>query len=98
MVCHKEETVLRAYEALIREAQRDQKFARRVKESAHRAVAFKKRWMKSDKRALIRHRTPASNPVRVEKLARQLWAFGEEIRLATLARTGKTSGKKQGRA
>jgi beta-N-acetylhexosaminidase len=98
LVCHKEETVARAYEALIHEAERDPNFARRAQESARRILAFKKRWMKSDKTAAIRRHAPALNPARVEKLARQLWEFGEEIRMATLARTGKNSAKNQDRA
>jgi len=98
LICHKEELVVRAYEALVREAERDPKFARRAQESARRIRAFKKRCMKLDKTAAMRLRTAAPTPVPVEKLSRQLWEFGEEIRVATLARTGENTGKKQDRA
>jgi beta-N-acetylhexosaminidase len=81
LVCHKEELVVRAYEALIYEAERDSKFAGRVQESAQRVLAFKSK--KAGGRARPRHTLPTSS--RVEKLTRQLWEFGEEIRLATLA-------------
>jgi beta-N-acetylhexosaminidase len=79
LICHKEDLIVRAYEALVHEAERDRKFAQRVQESARRVLAFKKK-------SLARRRTPAPSTARVEKLARQLWEFGEEIRLAALAR------------
>jgi hypothetical protein len=42
-------------------------------------MAAKKKW-------LSRRRAPALNPSKLEKLTRQLWEFGEEIRLAVLSR------------
>src|SRR6202521_255131 len=85
LICHQEDFILRAYESLIREAERDSRFARRVRESARRVLAFKKKAL--DKKSAARRRTPAPTSARVEKLTRQLWEFGEEIRLAALART-----------
>ena len=79
LICHREDFILRAHEAVIREAERNGKFARRVQESARRVLAFKRKW-------LARRHTPSPTSARVEKLARELWEFGEEIRLATLAR------------
>ena len=96
LVCHKEEMVVRAYEALTREAERDLTFARRARESARRILAFKRRWMKSVKTAPPKRSAP--RPEQVEKLSRQLWEFGEEIRMAALARTGKNAEKKKARA
>ena len=84
LICHREDFILRAHEALVREAERDGKFARRARESAGRVLAFKKKASKN-KSAASRH-TPAPTSARVEKLTRQLWEFGEEIRLATFAR------------
>lgn len=43
LVCHNEDAVRRSYEAVLREAERDPKFARRVREAAKRVLAFKKR-------------------------------------------------------
>ena len=83
LICHREDFILRAHEALVREAERDGRFARRVRESARRVLAFKKKAFA--KRAAARQ-SPAPTPARVEKLTRQLWEFGEEIRMATLAR------------
>ncbi len=85
LICHQEDFVLCAHEALVREAERDRRFARRVRESARRVLAFKKKML--DKKSTAGRRTPAPTSARVEKLTRQLWEFGEEIRLATFART-----------
>ena len=98
LVCHKEEAVVRAHAALIREAERDPKFARRAQESARRILTFKKRLMKSGSRSSAGRPTQRAASARVEKLARQLWEFGEEVRMATLARTSKSAGKKRDRA
>src|SRR5712692_3735433 len=84
LICHPEDFILRAHESLIREAERDSRFARRVGESARRVLAFKKKTF--DKKSMAARRTPAPTSARVERLARQLWEFGEEIRMATLAR------------
>jgi beta-N-acetylhexosaminidase len=101
LICHKEDLIVRAYEALVHEAERDRKFARRVEESARRMLAFKNKAFKKktfDKKSLARRRTPAPSTARVEKLARQLWEFGEEIRLATLARADNTADNTKERA
>jgi beta-N-acetylhexosaminidase len=84
LICHKQEMVVRAHEALIHEAERDPKFGRRILESARRVLAFKKK--SHDRKSKARSRNPPPTPARVERLTRQLWEFGEEIRLATLAR------------
>ena len=84
LICHREDFILLAHEAMIREAERDGKFARRVRESAGRVLAFKEKAF--DKRAAARRRTLVPTSARVEKLTRQLWEFGEEIRLATFVR------------
>ncbi len=93
LICHHEDFILRAHEALLREAERDRKFARRVQESARRVLAFKSNKARgrgprsTSLRAGPRHTVPTS--ARVEKLTRQLWEFGEEIRLDTLDRADK---------
>jgi len=91
LICHQEDFILRAHEALVREAERDGRFARRAGESARRVLAFKKKTF--DKKSAARRRTAAPTSARVEKLTRQLWEFGEEVRLATLARA---DNKKEG--
>jgi beta-N-acetylhexosaminidase len=84
LICHQVDFILRAQEALVREAERDSRFARRVRESTLRVLAFKKKAFKNKSRAS--RRTPTPSSARVEKLTRRLWEFSEEIRLATFVR------------
>jgi beta-N-acetylhexosaminidase len=78
LICHVEEGILRSYEALIKEAEQDSKFAKRVADSAKRVLAFKK------KSAELKRRTSAPTPAKMEKLSRQLWEFSEQVRLANI--------------
>jgi len=80
LLCHKEEDILRSFEALSKEAQRDRKFARRVKESVARVLAFKK------KSPEINRRIPAPKMQKIDQLSRQLWEFGEQVRIEALKR------------
>jgi len=82
LICHHEDLILRAHEAMVREAERDRRFARRVEESARRVVTFKK------KRAALFRPKPAPSAATVEKLSRNLWEFGEQVRLARLDQSG----------
>jgi beta-N-acetylhexosaminidase len=77
LICHQEDFILRAHEALTREAERDRHFARRVQESARRVLAFKKKHLPA-------LHAPPPTAARVEKLTRRLWEFGEQVRLAGL--------------
>jgi len=78
LICRQEELVMRGYEALIKEAERDRRFARRVAESARRVLAFKK------KSAELKRKMASPTPEKVQKLSRQLWEFGEQVRLSAL--------------
>jgi beta-N-acetylhexosaminidase len=80
MVCHDEEKVWRAYEAVLSAAERDAKFARQIADKAKRVVAFKKR-----ARELKRH-APAPTKETVNRLRREIWELGEEARLVAAAR------------
>ena len=80
LVCHREDRVLEAHEAVIKTAERDRKFARRVAESTRRVLAFKKKIGKAPPVS-----KPPSPPL-VEKLTRNLWEFGEQVRLRPLSR------------
>ncbi len=79
LICHQEDFVRRAHAAMIREAERDRGFARRVQESARRVLAFKKKHLRKS-------RPSVPSEARVEKLTRRLWELGEEIRLQALDR------------
>jgi beta-N-acetylhexosaminidase len=78
LICHIEEYVTRSYEALIKEAESNRKFAGRVSESVKHVLAFKKR------SPALKRRPPAPTPEMLQKLSRQTWEFGEEVRLAML--------------
>jgi beta-N-acetylhexosaminidase len=80
LICHVEDYVTRSYEELNKEAGSDRKFAQRVKDSVARVLAFKK------KSQPLKRWAPAPNSRTLEKLSRQVWEFGEEIRLAKLER------------
>jgi beta-N-acetylhexosaminidase len=93
LVCHREAYIAQAYDALVRAAERDQKFAQRVTESAGRVLAFKK------KSAKMMQRLKEPSSTMVEKLSRRLWEFSEHVGLEALvcaekARTEKDLEKK----
>ena len=80
LICHREDRILEAHEALIKAAERDKKFAKRLAESARRVLAFKK---KCGPQLKIGKAPSAST---IEKLTRNLWEFGEQVRLGPLSR------------
>jgi beta-N-acetylhexosaminidase len=82
LVCHVAEHVEQAYEALIRELESDRKFARRCQESLTRVKRFKS--MSKE----LRRRTLTPSAEKVQNLSRQLWEFGEQVRLETIKRQG----------
>jgi len=75
LICHREDFVVRSYEKLLKEIERDRRFARRAQESARRVLTFKK------KSPVLKRRTTAPAPAKLAKLSRQLWEFGEQVRL-----------------
>jgi beta-glucosidase-like glycosyl hydrolase len=80
LICHHEDNVEQAYEGLVKTAERDPKFAKRVVEATRRVLAFKRRSAKM----LRKMRSPSA--ATVEKLSRKLWEFGEQVRLEALNR------------
>ncbi len=80
LVCHQEDFVMKAYEALAKAAQEDKRFTARLKDSARRIHSFKKKWASN-----LRPAKQASEAT-VEKLMRSLWEFGEHVRLGPMSR------------
>ncbi len=76
LLCHREEGILRAHEALTREAARDHNFAKLVEATARRVLAFKKKHLPG-------RAAPTPTAARTQKLTRQLWEFSEQVRLAS---------------
>jgi len=80
LVCHREDYVLQAQEALSKAAERDSKFARRVADAGGRVLAFKKK----NAAMVVAVKAPAESTV--ARLTRRLWEFGEQVRLAPFSR------------
>src|ERR1700685_1487365 len=78
LVCHREDYVEQAYAELVKTAEREPKFARRVAESVRRLLSFKKKSAKLLRSAAI------PSAAKVEKLSRRLWEFGEEVRVEVM--------------
>ena len=82
LVCHKEELVQRAFEAILKEALRSSRFRTKVETAAKRILAAKGRWP-----ALTQPMVSAPTDAKVNRLRQKLWEFGEEVRLTTIARS-----------
>src|SRR5882757_5575726 len=85
LICHSEDQIGRAYEAVAQERDRDRRFAERLRESAGRVARHKKKFAK----ILATKSLPSPTPAKVEKLSRALWELGERIRLGALAREAR---------
>jgi beta-N-acetylhexosaminidase len=81
LVCHKEELVSEAFDAVCRALSRPS-FAARVVEASRRILSCKRR------SPIFRRRAAACpTPAALARLQRRLWELGEAARLAALART-----------
>jgi len=78
LICQKEKSVRRAFEAVLRRAESDRKFARVLAEKSARVLAVKKR------AKLARRTSPSPKPREIERLTRGIWEFSEELRAYTL--------------
>jgi len=81
MVCHNEDLVTRAYESVLKTAERDRKFAKLVAEKARRVLAFKRRAPE-----LKRHASAPSEEA-IARLRRAIWELSEEARLVRAAKS-----------
>jgi beta-N-acetylhexosaminidase len=79
MACHGEEAVWNCFHAVLSEADRNRKFAELVAERSERILNFKRR-----SRALKR-RVPQPTQRVIDRLQRELWEFGEQVRLEAMA-------------
>ena len=79
LICHQQEYVEQAFEAIERECGRSSAFRNRVAESAKRVAAFKRA------HAAKLRPAPTPAPEKVERLSRRLWEFSEQIRLGQLS-------------
>jgi len=78
LICQKEESVRRAFEAVVKLAESDKKFATLIAEKSERVLAAKKK-----AKALSRMpEAPAQKSM--QKLPRKIWEFSEELRAHAL--------------
>lgn len=80
LICHQEEFVRKAHEELVRVAEKDARFKRRVQESVARVLAFKK------KRPELRVPTGLYDSKKADQFSRGLWEFSERVRLENIQR------------
>ena len=78
LVCHNEAHVWRTYEAVVREAEHDTKFARQVAAAARRVMAFKKRF--KELKAGVERPSAAT----VRKLREQMQKFADQVQQAAV--------------
>jgi beta-N-acetylhexosaminidase len=81
LVCHSQELVHRAYQAILQEAERSSRFRAKVETAARRILAAKKRWP-----AVRGKMAAAPGEGVVNRLQQKIWLFGEEVRLTTNAK------------
>jgi beta-N-acetylhexosaminidase len=79
LVCHREEYTEEAYELITATAGRDSRFRTRAVESINRVITFKKNSAQA-----FRISKPPS-PSLIDNLTRNLWEFGEQVRLEALS-------------
>jgi beta-N-acetylhexosaminidase len=84
LVCHSQELVQRAYDAILKEAERSSRFRTKVETAARRILAAKKRWP-----ALRGKMAAAPGEAAVNRLHQKLWVFGEEVRLTANAKAAE---------
>jgi beta-N-acetylhexosaminidase len=87
LICHREDYITQAFEELTLTAERDARFARQVEDAAARVIAFKKR----SRKMLRAGKDPSA--AGVEKLSRNLWEFGEQVRMETMGRSESVGRK-----
>ena len=79
MVCNNESLVWQTHYAVLREAERDSRFAKLVATASRRVLDFKRR-----SRAVNAKFAPPPSVRTVEKLRRKIWELTEEVRLCSV--------------
>jgi beta-N-acetylhexosaminidase len=87
LVCHEQENVEQAFEAVVREGEHDARFRRRLAESARRIAAFKR------KSSALKRRSPGPSEEKVRRLSTELWEFSERVRYSALSSVAAAGAK-----
>jgi beta-N-acetylhexosaminidase len=80
LVCHSEDLVHRAHQAVLKEAERSSRFRAKVETAAQRILRAKQRWP-----AVTKRMAAAPTDAAVNRLRQQLWEFSEQVRLTANA-------------
>jgi len=83
LVCQKEESVRRAFEAVVKEAEKRKKFARLIAEKSQRVLDVKKK-----SKAMKARMAPPPALGTLQKLTRTIWEFSEEVRASSISMAG----------
>lgn len=78
LICREVEKVWAAYESVVKEAERDWRFARMVEEKAKRIAAFKRR------SGEIKRHAPPPTQKTIDRLRREIWELSEQARVAAI--------------
>ncbi|MCU1284787.1 MAG: Beta-N-acetylhexosaminidase [Acidobacteriales bacterium] len=73
LICHKEDFIVRAFEAVVREAERDKRFAKILRQASDRVLKFKK------KAPELKRVAPRPTEKTVAKLRAELEAFKQQV-------------------
>jgi beta-N-acetylhexosaminidase len=84
LVCHREEYIREAYARLTAAVASDSRFGKRAAESIKRVLNFKNK----SAATLRASKSPSSSLI--DKLSRNLWEFGEQVRLEALSQVEDT--------
>ena len=76
LICHEQKNVEQVFESMVREAERDARFRRRISDSARRIMQFKR------KSRELRRRMPSPSQEKIVRLSTQLWEFSEQVRFS----------------
>ena len=79
MACHKEEAVWNCFHAVLSEADRNRNFAKLLAERSARILDFKR------KSRAMKRRVPQPTQRTLDRVQRELWEFGEQVRLEAIA-------------
>jgi beta-N-acetylhexosaminidase len=80
LVCQQEENAPRTFEAVVRAAEKDRKFARRIEQCCKHVLAVKKKQKELNKSA------PVPSEKILSRLRRELWELAERTRIEAAAR------------
>lgn len=87
LICRTEDSIIGAYEAVLKEAERNRRFALQVASAAKRVEKLKRKFLTS----ICWKFPPIPSQNKLDRLSRQLWTFSESVRLENIVREQEQS-------